>query len=74
MGLNPGEGMDVCKCIVPSRHEGTINSRRAASLLVWLVEGEEKWEVLTIPRCPPLKLGWKRAKSPCYLYGAQIYV
>ncbi|GFU98853.1 hypothetical protein TNCV_3381001 [Trichonephila clavipes] len=28
---HPGEGMDVCKCIVPLRHEGTLNSRRAAS-------------------------------------------
>ncbi|GFT92521.1 hypothetical protein TNCV_1480371 [Trichonephila clavipes] len=33
--------MDVCKCIVPLRHEGTPNSRRAASPLVWLVEEEE---------------------------------
>ncbi|GFX99961.1 uncharacterized protein TNCV_259981 [Trichonephila clavipes] len=36
--------MDVCKCIVPLRHGGTLNSRRAASHLVWLVEGEERWE------------------------------
>ncbi|GFX03703.1 uncharacterized protein TNCV_2112751 [Trichonephila clavipes] len=36
--------MDVCKCIVPSRHGGTLNSRRAASPLVWLVEGEERLE------------------------------
>ncbi|GFY16625.1 hypothetical protein TNCV_2787511 [Trichonephila clavipes] len=33
--------MDVCKCIVPSRHVGTLNSRLAASPLVRLVEGEE---------------------------------
>ncbi|GFX36052.1 hypothetical protein TNCV_4215741 [Trichonephila clavipes] len=26
--------MDVCKCIVPLRHGGTLNSCRAASLLV----------------------------------------
>ncbi|GFT54728.1 hypothetical protein TNCV_5001101 [Trichonephila clavipes] len=38
--------MDVCKCKVPLRHEGTLNSRRAASPLVWLVEAEERWEVL----------------------------
>ncbi|GFX89196.1 uncharacterized protein TNCV_20921 [Trichonephila clavipes] len=44
LGLNPGEDMDVCKCIVPSRHGGTLNSRRAARLLVWLVEDEERWE------------------------------
>ncbi|GFW19897.1 hypothetical protein TNCV_3562001 [Trichonephila clavipes] len=39
LGSNPGEDMDVCKCIVPLRHGGTLNSRRAASPLVWLVEG-----------------------------------
>ncbi|GFW60450.1 transposable element Tcb2 transposase [Trichonephila clavipes] len=27
LGSNPGEVMDVCKCIVPSRHGGTLNSR-----------------------------------------------
>ncbi|GFV05426.1 ATP-dependent DNA helicase [Trichonephila clavipes] len=36
--------MDVCKCIVPSWHGGTLNSRRAASPLVRWVEGEERWE------------------------------
>ncbi|GFY26385.1 hypothetical protein TNCV_25821 [Trichonephila clavipes] len=40
---NPGEDMDVCKCLVPSRHEGTSNSRRAASPLVRLVEEEERY-------------------------------
>ncbi|GFV56301.1 uncharacterized protein TNCV_1312001 [Trichonephila clavipes] len=39
LGSNPGEDMDVCKCIVPSRHGGTLNSRRATSPLVRLVEG-----------------------------------
>ncbi|GFU65423.1 hypothetical protein TNCV_633461 [Trichonephila clavipes] len=34
LGSNPGEEMDVCKCIVPSQHGGTSNSRRAASPLV----------------------------------------
>ncbi|GFU05430.1 uncharacterized protein TNCV_3290811 [Trichonephila clavipes] len=42
--------MDVCKCIVPSRHGGTLNSRRAASPLVRLVAGEEMWETLTLPQ------------------------
>ncbi|GFV70655.1 uncharacterized protein TNCV_3842341 [Trichonephila clavipes] len=42
LGSNPGEDMDVCKCIVPSRHGGTLNSRRAASPLVRLVEREER--------------------------------
>ncbi|GFX59918.1 uncharacterized protein TNCV_4984311 [Trichonephila clavipes] len=41
--------MDVCKCIVPSRHSGTLNSRRAASPIVRLVE-EEEW--LVIPDHP----------------------
>ncbi|GFT47477.1 uncharacterized protein TNCV_3750101 [Trichonephila clavipes] len=36
--------MNVCKCIIPSRFKGTLNSCRAASPLLRLVEGEEKWE------------------------------
>ncbi|GFU90114.1 uncharacterized protein TNCV_2464561 [Trichonephila clavipes] len=43
LGLNPREGMDVCKCIVPSQHGGTLNSHRAASPLMRLEEGEERW-------------------------------
>ncbi|GFT47087.1 hypothetical protein TNCV_3747411 [Trichonephila clavipes] len=39
---NPGEDMDVCKCIVTSQYRGTLNSRRAASPLVRLVEGKER--------------------------------
>ncbi|GFX23893.1 hypothetical protein TNCV_2729981 [Trichonephila clavipes] len=34
LGLNPGEDMDVCKCIVPLWHGGTLNSRRVASRVV----------------------------------------
>ncbi|GFW93870.1 RNase H domain-containing protein [Trichonephila clavipes] len=34
LGSNPGEDMDVYKCIVPSPHGGALNSRRAASPLV----------------------------------------
>ncbi|GFW63957.1 uncharacterized protein TNCV_706631 [Trichonephila clavipes] len=49
--------MDVCKCIVPARHGGTLNSRRAASPLVWLVEGEERWEVSNHPQ-NVLPLNW----------------
>ncbi|GFU33823.1 hypothetical protein TNCV_2169881 [Trichonephila clavipes] len=41
-GFDSREDMDVCKCIVPARHGGTLNSRRAASPLVRLVEGEER--------------------------------
>ncbi|GFW20128.1 uncharacterized protein TNCV_2320691 [Trichonephila clavipes] len=37
--------MDVCECILPSRHGGTLNSRRAASTLVRLMEEKERWEV-----------------------------
>ncbi|GFX48075.1 uncharacterized protein TNCV_4114101 [Trichonephila clavipes] len=44
MGSNPGEDMDVCECIVPSRYGSTLNSCRAASPLVRLVEVEERWE------------------------------
>ncbi|GFX29555.1 hypothetical protein TNCV_4776271 [Trichonephila clavipes] len=39
MGLNPGEDMDICECIVPSQHGGTLNSRRDANPLVRLVGG-----------------------------------
>ncbi|GFY13990.1 transposable element Tcb2 transposase [Trichonephila clavipes] len=50
LGSNPREDMDVCKCIVPSRHGGTLNSRRAASPPVRLVGGEEKWEASDHPQ------------------------
>ncbi|GFY11894.1 uncharacterized protein TNCV_4973941 [Trichonephila clavipes] len=49
--------MDVCKCIVPSRHGGTLNSRRAASPLVRLVEGEERWDASDHPQSV-LPLNW----------------
>ncbi|GFW94327.1 hypothetical protein TNCV_1432621 [Trichonephila clavipes] len=39
LGSNPEEGMGVCKCLVPLRNRSTLNSRRAASPLVRLVEG-----------------------------------
>ncbi|GFX57617.1 hypothetical protein TNCV_2676031 [Trichonephila clavipes] len=44
LGSNPGEGMDVCKRIVSSRHGRTINCLRAASPPGKLLEGEERWE------------------------------
>ncbi|GFW73159.1 transposable element Tcb2 transposase [Trichonephila clavipes] len=44
LGSKLGKDMDVCKCIVPMRDEGTLNNRRVASPLVWLVEGKERWE------------------------------
>ncbi|GFT00672.1 uncharacterized protein TNCV_3113901 [Trichonephila clavipes] len=37
------EHMDVYKWIVPSRYGDALNSHRATSLLVRLVEGEERW-------------------------------
>ncbi|GFW94566.1 uncharacterized protein TNCV_4246071 [Trichonephila clavipes] len=49
--------MDVCKCIVPARHGGTLNSRRAANPLVKLVEGEGRWEASNNPQSV-LPLNW----------------
>ncbi|GFT57227.1 hypothetical protein TNCV_1692331 [Trichonephila clavipes] len=47
---------------------GTLNSRRAASSLVRLVAGDERWETPDPPPgCSPSKLGWNRAKSYCHL-------
>ncbi|GFU72166.1 uncharacterized protein TNCV_3153021 [Trichonephila clavipes] len=68
LGSSPGEEMDVCKCILPLRYGGAPNSRRAASPLVWLVEGEDRWKA---PGHPSSKLGWNRAKSFCHLPSAQ---
>ncbi|GFW74463.1 hypothetical protein TNCV_2413621 [Trichonephila clavipes] len=65
MGSSPREGINVCRCIVPSWHRGTLNSRRAASPLATLVEGEERWEAFDPPECSPSKLN--RAKSYCHL-------
>ncbi|GFX44503.1 uncharacterized protein TNCV_4713291 [Trichonephila clavipes] len=43
---------------MPLRQGGTLNSRRAAGPLVWLVEGEERWEVSGHPQdFPPLNWG-----------------
>ncbi|PRD27058.1 UNVERIFIED_CONTAM: hypothetical protein NCL1_36380 [Trichonephila clavipes] len=49
--------MDVCKCIVPAWHGGTLNSRRAASPLVRLVEGKERLEASDHPQSV-LPLNW----------------
>ncbi|GFX26098.1 hypothetical protein TNCV_2274381 [Trichonephila clavipes] len=48
--------MNVCKCIVPVRHGGTLNSRRAANPPVWLVEGIESWKAPDHPQVPSLKI------------------
>ncbi|GFS59131.1 hypothetical protein TNCV_70091 [Trichonephila clavipes] len=61
MGSYPKD-MDVCKCIVFLRHRGTLNSCRAVSPLVWLVEGEETWEALDHPRVFSLKIGMEPRK------------
>ncbi|GFV35228.1 uncharacterized protein TNCV_620241 [Trichonephila clavipes] len=66
LGSNPGEDMDVCKCIVPSCLMDTLNSRRAASPLVRLVEGKERWEI------PDHSQG-VLPRLFCHLYGAQSY-
>ncbi|GFX25704.1 hypothetical protein TNCV_1205811 [Trichonephila clavipes] len=47
MGLNSGEDVDVCKCIVPLRHGGTLNSRQAASRIVRWGKGKEGGRPLT---------------------------
>ncbi|GFW25401.1 uncharacterized protein TNCV_3721291 [Trichonephila clavipes] len=50
--------MDVYKCIVPLRQGGTLNSRRAASPLVRLVEGKERWEAPDHPWGVVLPQNW----------------
>ncbi|GFV37475.1 cullin-4A [Trichonephila clavipes] len=51
LSSNSGEGLNVCKCVVPPRHEGILNSRQAASPLVRLVEEQDRWEVPGHPQC-----------------------
>ncbi|GFU92383.1 transposase [Trichonephila clavipes] len=61
--------MDVCKCIIPARDGGTLNSRRAASSLVRLMEEKYRWEAPgPTPGCSPSKLWWNRSKSYCHLF------
>ncbi|GFW25672.1 uncharacterized protein TNCV_1309331 [Trichonephila clavipes] len=58
LGLNLGEVMDVRKCIVPLRHVGALNSRRAASPLDRFVKEEETWEAPGRPQgVSPLNWG-----------------
>ncbi|GFV85592.1 hypothetical protein TNCV_3774161 [Trichonephila clavipes] len=77
MGSNPGEGMDVCKCLIPLRQGGTLNSRGASSPLVNLVEGEER---LGGPspslECSPLNIGVEPSKlvlSPAWVSSIAMY-
>ncbi|GFW34758.1 uncharacterized protein TNCV_953861 [Trichonephila clavipes] len=50
LGSNPGEDMDVSKCIVSSWHGVTLNSRRATNPFVRFVEGEERWKAPDHPQ------------------------
>ncbi|GFV01728.1 hypothetical protein TNCV_3261411 [Trichonephila clavipes] len=61
LGLNPGEEMDICKCIVPWWHESTLNGRPATSPLEVgkRKRGGDPW---TTPRLISSKLGGNRAK------------
>ncbi|GFU86391.1 uncharacterized protein TNCV_1417431 [Trichonephila clavipes] len=63
-GVNPGEGMDVCQCIEPSQHGCTLNSRRAASPLVRLVEREKRWEVPDYSQ-GVLRQSWGETEQNC---------
>ncbi|GFW37731.1 cullin-4A [Trichonephila clavipes] len=49
LGSNTAEDMDVCKCVMTSRHGGTLNSHPAASPLARLVEGK-KWDAPDHPQ------------------------
>ncbi|GFU70531.1 hypothetical protein TNCV_2511871 [Trichonephila clavipes] len=42
LSSNPGEDMDVCKCKVSLRQDGTLNSHRAASPLLLKNYSEEQ--------------------------------
>ncbi|GFW83569.1 hypothetical protein TNCV_2204181 [Trichonephila clavipes] len=56
LGSNPGEDMDVWKMILSSWHVGTLNSRRAASSFMRLVELEERCDTPdSLSGCSPSK-------------------
>ncbi|GFU67034.1 hypothetical protein TNCV_4968831 [Trichonephila clavipes] len=60
--------MDVCKCIVPLRHGGTLNSHRAGSPLVRLVEGKERRESPDHPMVIFLKIRtWVRIPEKTWM-------
>ncbi|GFW99007.1 hypothetical protein TNCV_1782261 [Trichonephila clavipes] len=56
---------------VPSQYGATLNCRRAASLLMRLVEGEERW-TLTTPQGAQ-NWGENEPKLFCHQYRAQSY-
>ncbi|GFW61358.1 hypothetical protein TNCV_4136761 [Trichonephila clavipes] len=67
--------MGVRKYIVPSRQGGTLNSCRAASLLVRLGEEEERWEAPDHPQISSLKIGVERSQivlSPVWCSKLQL--
>ncbi|GFV63139.1 hypothetical protein TNCV_3025681 [Trichonephila clavipes] len=53
---------------------GTLNSRRASSPLVKLVEGDERWEAPDNTKGFSLKIGGNRAKSFCHLNEAHFWL
>ncbi|GFV37584.1 down syndrome cell adhesion molecule-like protein Dscam2 [Trichonephila clavipes] len=60
LDYNRVEGMNVCKCIVPSQ-DGILNSLPAANPLVELLaEEQERWETRDRPQVPPK---WKTEPS-----------
>ncbi|GFT86995.1 hypothetical protein TNCV_1257851 [Trichonephila clavipes] len=46
---SPGKGLNVCKCVVPLRHESTLKHRQAASPLVRFMEEKRVGRLLTTP-------------------------
>ncbi|GFV79652.1 uncharacterized protein TNCV_1724771 [Trichonephila clavipes] len=71
LGSNPGQDMDVCKCIVPLRHGDILNSHRVTSPVVRLVEGEVRWEAPDHPQgVLPQNCG---ETQHCHLHGDQSY-
>ncbi|GFU13539.1 hypothetical protein TNCV_938251 [Trichonephila clavipes] len=56
--------MCLVACNVPLRHKGILNSRRSTSLLVRLVEGEEKWEIPDNPQ-GDLPQNWGGTEQIC---------
>ncbi|GFX92504.1 hypothetical protein TNCV_1707801 [Trichonephila clavipes] len=57
--------MGVCKCIVPLRLGGTLNSRRVASPLVRLVEGEERLQSTTGVHLALAMMNFAGLDRPC---------
>ncbi|GFX21275.1 uncharacterized protein TNCV_2252231 [Trichonephila clavipes] len=57
--------MAVCKCILPSRHECTLNRRRAVSPLIRLVEGEERWKAPDHPQGVLLQNSGETERNRC---------